>query len=64
MVLMRAPVFPLLALLICPSKRDVLFILCEQSGNKGGKIMGLFGGEDFALILVLFILLVIVACEC
>nr|WP_310238974.1 YjcZ family sporulation protein [Brevibacillus nitrificans] len=26
--------------------------------------MGLFGGEDFALILVLFILLVIVACEC
>ncbi|MED1950057.1 YjcZ family sporulation protein [Brevibacillus nitrificans] len=26
--------------------------------------MGLFGGGDFALILVLFILLVIVACEC
>jgi uncharacterized protein (TIGR01732 family) len=35
------------------------------SYSKGGIVLsGIFNGDDFALILVLFVLLVIVGCDC
>ncbi|WP_081496796.1 sporulation protein YjcZ [Brevibacillus sp. BC25] len=44
------------------NSRDTHTVLCLR---KGGGRMGFFNGfDDFALILVLFVLLVIVGCDC